>query len=96
MGSEYLGGTTAIWLLVLSAIPGAYAYANSQVLASHGRMWISAVMLAVWAISLVILTAVLVPRWHGEGLALADLIAQILYAVIQAWSLRKLPNQEPS
>jgi O-antigen/teichoic acid export membrane protein len=93
-GTDYQGGSMSIWLLVMSAIPAAYGYANSQVLASHGRMWASAAMLAVWAAILVALSILLVPQWQSEGLAFANLIAQVFYALIQVVYLRKLNHEK--
>lgn len=83
-GTDYQGGAVCVWLLAISAVPAAYCWAKYQVLASYDRMWISAGILALWAASLVILTITLVPIWRGEGLALANLLAQVLYAAILA------------
>lgn len=80
----------SMWLLGLSAVPAVYAYAVSQILASRGQVWVSAAILVIWAAILLLLTLGLAPRWGSGGLALANLIAQVAYALIQFAFVRKL------
>lgn len=94
-GSAFEGGVLCVWLLAVSAAPGAYCWAKYQVLASHGRMWTNVWMLAAWAASLIVLTAVLVPWWQSKGLALANLLAQLFYAATLAIYLRRLEHKRP-
>jgi len=76
-GSAYQAGTMTMWLLALSAVPAAFNYAASQVLASCGRVWVTAALTAGWAIAVLALALLLVPAWHAGGLALAQLLSLV-------------------
>lgn len=94
-GVGYGGGETCVWILALSAVPGSYAWAKYQVLASRGQMWANAVIMAAWASAFLMLACLLVPVFRSAGLALATLLGQLAYAAVLAGYLRCPPADRP-
>jgi O-antigen/teichoic acid export membrane protein len=79
-GAGFASGAWVMIILVASAGIAVAAGVAQQALTSRGMMWTSLSFLIIWSVVLLISSVVLVKDHGATGLAVAHLIAYLVYA----------------
>jgi O-antigen/teichoic acid export membrane protein len=92
-GSSFVSGKLVLRFTVLASMLYAANNQVSRILASLGRMWISAAFELAWAASFLIAAAFLIPIYSATGFAIALLVSALLQSGVQAWYIATLKPQ---
>ena len=83
-GKEFVGGTSVLVCLVLSAVIAASVWSVGQAITSSGKMWAGFVLNLIWAIALI--SFLWLFRHEGAyGFALANLIAYSIHLLTSTY-----------
>ena len=80
-GAEYAGVGILIFVSVLTLIPQSLCIVLNNVLVASGRLWTSLMVFAIWSITFISFTFILL-SYSSMGLVIARLIAFIVYLFI--------------
>jgi O-antigen/teichoic acid export membrane protein len=83
-GKGFVGGTSALICLVLSAVVAASVWSVGQAITSSGKMWSGFILNLIWAVALI--SSLWLFRRHGAyGYALANLIAYSIHLLTSTY-----------
>jgi O-antigen/teichoic acid export membrane protein len=90
-GSDFAGAEQVMIILMPSVFFFALNQPLRQLLNGTGNAWISSLFNAIWSIIFIIAAASLAPAFGAQGLAIAFLVAEVIYFAIQSlWIDRML------
>ena len=91
-GKEFLGGTSVLICLVLSAVVVATFWSVGQAITSSGKMWWGFVLSLIWGIALI--SALWLFRHRGAyGYAVATLIAYSIHVLTSMYVYWRVHTQ---
>ena len=89
-GTDFLRVGGMLPLVIAAAVVEAYACSVSQALVAHGRLKYQLWIIVAWAVTLLLVAWILIPRHAASGLALAYLLAWLGTALGYTWIARRL------
>jgi O-antigen/teichoic acid export membrane protein len=95
-GDDFGGGRVVIVLLAFSAALQAVNGVVGQFVAALEKVWIATGINAVWAVTVVVGSLILIPRYGAVGLALAQVISFVLHTLWQSIYVVRLCACMPS
>ena len=93
-GNSFGAGYVVLIMLAVSTFFVSINNVIGQTIVSSGKMWVGLGFNAIWAISLLGISIILVPLYRAEGLAAAYLAAFLIHTTVQGiYASRKLSVQ---